>query len=105
MKSIVFAFILTFSSTIFAEQSDMQMKMAPPEKPVELLSGLGSLHHPTSTKNPEAQSFFDRGFRMIYGFNHEEAVRSFKRGTLTRNCREIKKHYDRIVIDEMSILN
>jgi tetratricopeptide (TPR) repeat protein len=46
---------------------------------VALLSGLGSWHHPTSTKNPEAQRFFDQGFRMIYGFNHEEAVRSFKR--------------------------
>jgi len=56
----------------------MQMKMEQAEKPVALLSGLGSLHHPTSTRNPEAQRFFDQGFRMIYGFNHEEAVRSFK---------------------------
>ena len=69
--------LVFFSTAILAQQSDMQMKM--PEKPVELLSGLGSLHHQTSTKNPEAQRFFDQGFRMIYGFNHEEAVRSFKR--------------------------
>ncbi len=70
--------ILVFSSTtILAQQSDMQMKSA--EKPVELLSGLGSWHHATSTKNADAQSFFDQAFRMIYGFNHEEAVRSFKR--------------------------
>jgi tetratricopeptide (TPR) repeat protein len=63
----------------YAQQPDMQMKMEQAEKPVALLSGLGSLHHPTSTKNPEAQRYFDQGFRMIYGFNHEEAVRSFKR--------------------------
>ncbi len=74
---LVIIILVFFSATILAQQSDMQMKM--PEKPVELLSGLGSLHHPTSTKNPEAQAFSDQGFRMIYGFNHEEAVRSFKR--------------------------
>lgn len=71
--------LLLLSNTISAQQTDTQMKMAPAEKPVALLSGLGSLHHPTSTANPEAQRYFDQGFRMIYGFNHEEAVRSFKR--------------------------
>jgi tetratricopeptide (TPR) repeat protein len=71
--------LLLLTNTICAQQTDMQMKMAPAEKPVALLSGLGSLHHPTSTTNPEAQNYFDQGFRMIYGFNHEEAVRSFKR--------------------------
>ena len=70
--------LVLFSASISAQQSDMQMKM-PTEKSVTLMSGLGSLHHPTSTKNPEAQHYFDQGFRMIYGFNHEEAVRSFKR--------------------------
>jgi len=71
--------LLLLSNTISAQQTDTQMKMDPAEKPVALLSGLGSLHHPTSTANPEAQRYFDQGFRMIYGFNHEEAVRSFKR--------------------------
>jgi len=75
--SLAFIILVFASTTILAQQSDTQMKMS--GKPVELLPGLGSLHHPTSTKNPEAQSFFDQGFRMIYGFNHEEAVRSFKR--------------------------
>ena len=38
-------------------------------------------------------------------FDTDSAVRSFKRGTLTRNCRQIKKNYDRLVIDEMSMLS
>ena len=71
--------LLLLAHTISAQQTDTQMKMDAAEKPVALLSGLGSLHHPTSTANPEAQRYFDQGFRMIYGFNHEEAVRSFKR--------------------------
>ncbi len=35
----------------------------------------------------------------------DSAVRSYNKGTLTRNCRQIKKNYDRLVIDEMSMLN
>src|SRR5258706_14258132 len=75
---VIVLFVVPLSAAAFAQQSDMQTGMAT-QTPVALLSGLGSWHHPTSTKNPEAQRFFDQGFRMIYGFNHEEAVRSFKR--------------------------
>src|SRR4249919_1122083 len=50
-------------------------------KPATLMSGLGDLHHPVSTKNPQAQQFFDQGLRLIYAFNHDEAARSFKRAT------------------------
>jgi len=46
--------------------------------PVALVSGLGDLHHPVSTKNPEAQQFFDQGLRFIFAFNHDEAARSFQ---------------------------
>lgn len=48
-------------------------------KPATLMSGLGNLHHPVSTRNPEAQKFFDQGLTLIYAFNHEEAARSFQR--------------------------
>jgi tetratricopeptide (TPR) repeat protein len=50
-------------------------------KPATLMSGLGDLHHPVSTKNAEAQQFFDQGLRLIYAFNHDEAERSFRRST------------------------
>src|SRR6202140_5790316 len=49
-----------------------------PSKPATLMPGLGDLHHPVSTKNPQAQQFFDQGLRFIYAFNHDEAARSFK---------------------------
>ena len=49
------------------------------EKPPGLMPGMGSLHHPVSTTNPEAQKFFDQGLSFVYAFNHDEAVRSFKR--------------------------
>src|SRR5438270_2182281 len=43
------------------------------------MSGLGEVHHPVSTKNREAQQFFDQGLKLVYGFNHDEARRSFQR--------------------------
>jgi tetratricopeptide (TPR) repeat protein len=46
-------------------------------QPVTIMTGLGDLHHPVSTNNPEAQNFFDQGLRLIYAFNHDEAARSF----------------------------
>ena len=49
------------------------------QKPTTLIPGLGEVHHPVSTRNEEAQRFFDQGLALVYGFNHEEAVRSFKR--------------------------
>jgi len=51
--------------------------MSPPKTPATLLSGTGSHRHPIATANPEAQKFFDQGMTMAYGFNHEEAYRSF----------------------------
>lgn len=44
-----------------------------------LVAGMGSLHHPVTTRSAEAQRFFDQGLRFVYAFNHEEAVRSFRR--------------------------
>jgi tetratricopeptide (TPR) repeat protein len=44
-----------------------------------LWEGSGNVRHPVSTKNAEAQKFFDQGIALVYGFNHAEAVRSFAR--------------------------
>jgi tetratricopeptide (TPR) repeat protein len=47
--------------------------------PPTLIPGLGQHHHTISTKNPEAQRFFDQGLTLVFAFNHEEAARSFRR--------------------------
>jgi tetratricopeptide (TPR) repeat protein len=52
---------------------------APPAGAAVLLTGLGSHHHPIATSAPDAQKFFDQGFALVFAFNHEEAVRSFRR--------------------------
>jgi hypothetical protein len=44
-----------------------------------LMSGLGRVNHRVSTRNAQAQRFFNQGLALIYAFNHEEAERSFRR--------------------------
>ena len=48
-------------------------------KPAALIPGMGQHHHSISTKSPEAQRFFEQGLTLVFAFNHEEAVRSFRR--------------------------
>jgi tetratricopeptide (TPR) repeat protein len=43
-----------------------------------VFQGLGDHHHPISTKNPQTQAFFDQGINLLFGFNHAEAIRSFR---------------------------
>lgn len=49
----------------------------PEPKPVALLPGMGSHHHPIRTSSKEAQQFFDQGMTLLFGFNHEESIRAF----------------------------
>src|SRR5258708_3140782 len=72
----VFGLAIFISLTIFASAQDHTMGTA---KPVTMMTGLGDLHHPVSTKNAQAQEFFDQGLRLIYAFNHDEAARSFQK--------------------------
>lgn len=43
-----------------------------------LFTNLGTLHHAISTSSPKAQQYFDQGMRLVFAFNHEEAVNSFE---------------------------
>ena len=44
-----------------------------------LWDGLGSLTYKITTASSQAQSYFDQGLRLAYGFNHAEARRSFRK--------------------------
>ena len=45
-----------------------------------LYDNLGSLHYAITTKSAMSQRYFDQGLRLTYGFNHQEAIKSFKEG-------------------------
>ncbi len=64
-----------FAAIVFAARAQMQQQPPPPK----LYSGMGSFHHPITISNPEGQKYFDQGMTLLFGFNHEEAARSFKR--------------------------
>jgi tetratricopeptide (TPR) repeat protein len=49
-----------------------------PIEPVPLFDDLGTHHHPIATSSPLAQRYFDQGLRLVYGFNHDEAIRAFR---------------------------
>jgi tetratricopeptide (TPR) repeat protein len=48
------------------------------DAPVSIIPGLGDLHYRITTRDSSAQKFFDQGLRLVYGFNHVEALRAFK---------------------------
>jgi tetratricopeptide (TPR) repeat protein len=41
-------------------------------------SGLGPHHRKVTTASDAAQEYFDQGLAFLYGFNHDEAIRSFE---------------------------
>ena len=65
------------------EPSAAVQASSPPEAVfgANLLEGLGDQHFPITTRNPEAQRWFDQGLMLTYGFNHDAAERSFLRAT------------------------
>ena len=42
-------------------------------------AGFGNYHPAVTTNSQEAQQWFDQGMQLLYGFNHDEAIRSFRR--------------------------
>jgi tetratricopeptide (TPR) repeat protein len=74
LRFIYIAFLLIFLSQAAASQQTRGDDVTP-----LLLPGLGKHHHKISTKNPEAQQYFDQGLMLVFGFNRAEAVRSFRR--------------------------
>jgi tetratricopeptide (TPR) repeat protein len=75
------------TSSAAAARADAQ-DQHPPSQPTTteaqaatpIYENLGTLHHRISTKSPVAQKYFDQGLRLTYGFNHDEAIRSFNEG-------------------------
>ncbi|HKA43015.1 MAG TPA: hypothetical protein VKF40_13590 [Burkholderiales bacterium] len=54
-------------------------KPAAGDREPPLISGLGSLTYRVTTTSKEAQRYFDQGYRLAWGFNHDEAQRAFRK--------------------------
>ncbi len=60
-RRVIWTVIFCGAMVVSAAQS--KDSAAPPR----LMPGLGEVHHPVSTKNREAQQFFDQGLKLVYG--------------------------------------
>ena len=76
MKALLLILILV---SVSYAQHGHGSHAAPEKRTVWLDNGLGNVDHPVSTKNAEAQKFFNQGLAYLYAFNHDEGVASFKR--------------------------
>ncbi|HEV8343382.1 MAG TPA: tetratricopeptide repeat protein [Candidatus Binatia bacterium] len=74
LLAIVFALALCVAHAMAQHQHGGETTKA-----LELHPGLGNYHYPVTTKNPEAQTYFNQGLMLLYGFNHDEAARYFRR--------------------------
>ena len=70
------------AATVVAQVHDPRALAADPataDGPIApVLEGLGDHHFEVTTNSEASQIFFDQGLRLAYGFNHSEALRSFK---------------------------
>jgi tetratricopeptide (TPR) repeat protein len=76
MKAVLL--VLVLSSFLYAQHGHGSQP-APEKPPIWLDNGLGTVDHPVTTKNAEAQQYFNQGLAYMYAFNHAEAINSFKR--------------------------
>ena len=79
---IVFAAAALLASAAPSSGMGSTVAPAPPSNlpdTVPLYTNLGSHHKRISTRVPATQQYFDQGLRLVYGFNHGEAIRSFTR--------------------------
>jgi tetratricopeptide (TPR) repeat protein len=77
MRRVLIASLLASSAPLLSAQAPPPVPPTP--KPVELYAGMGSHRHPIRTQSADAQKFFDQGVVLLFGFNHEEAYRSFEK--------------------------
>jgi len=65
-------FVLTLAAMLAGAAAAQDQPIAP------LLEGMGDHHHPISSQSERAQTFFDQGMVLAFGFNHAEAERAFR---------------------------
>jgi tetratricopeptide (TPR) repeat protein len=72
---------LVFASVpcAFAHAQEAAASAAEAVKLGALYPGFSGYARQVTTDSPEAQKWFDQGIQLLYGFNHDEAIRSFER--------------------------
>ncbi|MCA1623341.1 MAG: hypothetical protein LC778_05985 [Acidobacteria bacterium] len=74
-----FIVLLLCNLPVYSQHENHQMPEMLKTKPMALLPNKGFVHRKVSTKNREAQAYFDQGLSLYYAFNDGDAARSFER--------------------------
>jgi len=87
--SLLVAVVVAWSPMAQADQTKVKAakEAAPARAPAKtsaedgdgLYRGFTGYARKVTTESPEAQRLFDQGIQLLYGFNHDEAIRSFER--------------------------
>lgn len=78
---IVFIAIVPVGAQHAAKKADGDASLVP------LIENLGDLEHRVSAGDPLAQQYFNQGLRLIFAFNHGEAIRAFRAAAvIDPNC-------------------
>jgi tetratricopeptide (TPR) repeat protein len=81
---LVSGIVLVSCATAFAQHPAAKKPDAPMPP---LMEGLGTAEIKITTADPMAQAYFNQGLRLIYAFNHEEAIRAFRAAeTIDPDC-------------------
>jgi tetratricopeptide (TPR) repeat protein len=79
LPGIGLAFLLACGGPATSVSTDRDETLATSSRTVPLFSGMGTHSRPITTSSPLAQRYFDQGLAFLYAFNHDEAIRSFRR--------------------------
>ncbi len=67
-----------FATSSFQEIQNPDDPRLEPGQIAPRLEGLGDYSRSITTESAEAQAFFDQGLKLLYAFNHREALRAFR---------------------------
>ncbi len=81
MKRTSILAIVAIGISLAACSSKQAARTGVPAAEVPLYAGLGERSLPVTTGSPAAQRYFDQGLAFLYGFNHDEAIRSFQQAS------------------------
>ena len=74
---IAVSMVVPFASR-FARNASIEKGTIDRSTATHLFGGIGDYHRKITTNSPLAQRYFDQGLAFLYGFNREEARRSFQ---------------------------
>ncbi|PQO47956.1 tetratricopeptide repeat protein [Blastopirellula marina] len=75
---VLCCFSVGAAASIAAESGSDEKKPAPQDPPLQLYAGFEGYQRDVTTDSAEAQKWFNQGIQLLYGFNHDEAIRSFE---------------------------